>query len=69
MYRPPVPQQCRLCRLYRIVVQQWSKPILLDLTAVWCHWCHVMDETSYSLWRLYRLCRIVVQRRRGLPRR
>ncbi len=25
-----------------------SKPILLDLTAVWCHWCHVMDETTYS---------------------
>lgn len=25
-----------------------DKPILLDLTAVWCHWCHVMDMTSYS---------------------
>ena len=25
-----------------------GKPILLDLTAVWCHWCHVMDSTSYS---------------------
>jgi uncharacterized protein YyaL (SSP411 family) len=25
-----------------------NKPILLDLTAVWCHWCHVMDSTSYS---------------------
>ena len=25
-----------------------DKPILLDLTAVWCHWCHVMDLTSYS---------------------
>ena len=25
-----------------------DKPILLDLTAVWCHWCHVMDSTSYS---------------------
>ena len=25
-----------------------NKPILLDLTAVWCHWCHVMDATSYS---------------------
>ncbi|MFQ5919646.1 MAG: thioredoxin domain-containing protein [Thermoplasmata archaeon] len=25
-----------------------EKPILLDLSAVWCHWCHVMDETSYS---------------------
>ncbi len=39
--------------------QEWSeaafqeareagKPVLLDLSAVWCHWCHVMDETSYS---------------------
>src|SRR3989338_5031221 len=25
-----------------------DKPILLDLTAVWCHWCHVMDTNSYS---------------------
>ncbi len=25
-----------------------GKPVLLDLTAVWCHWCHVMDATSYS---------------------
>ena len=25
-----------------------KKPVLLDLTAVWCHWCHVMDATSYS---------------------
>ena len=25
-----------------------SKPILLSISAVWCHWCHVMDETSYS---------------------
>lgn len=25
-----------------------GKPILLSLSAVWCHWCHVMDETSYS---------------------
>ncbi len=23
-------------------------PILLGISAVWCHWCHVMDETSYS---------------------
>ncbi|MDX1534024.1 MAG: DUF255 domain-containing protein [Thermoplasmata archaeon] len=28
--------------------KQAGKPILLDLSAVWCHWCHVMDETSYS---------------------
>jgi uncharacterized protein YyaL (SSP411 family) len=25
-----------------------DKPVLLNLTAVWCHWCHVMDETTYS---------------------
>lgn len=25
-----------------------DRPVLLNLTAVWCHWCHVMDETTYS---------------------
>lgn len=25
-----------------------DKPILLAITAKWCHWCHVMDSTSYS---------------------
>ncbi len=25
-----------------------QKPILLGISAVWCHWCHVMDETTYS---------------------
>jgi uncharacterized protein YyaL (SSP411 family) len=25
-----------------------QKPVLLSISAVWCHWCHVMDETSYS---------------------
>ncbi|TAK71001.1 MAG: thioredoxin domain-containing protein [Dehalococcoidia bacterium] len=25
-----------------------AKPVLLGISAVWCHWCHVMDETSYS---------------------
>ncbi len=25
-----------------------GKPVLLALTATWCHWCHVMDRTSYS---------------------
>jgi len=25
-----------------------DKPILLDISAVWCHWCHVMDQTTYS---------------------
>lgn len=23
-------------------------PILLDISASWCHWCHVMDEKTYS---------------------
>ncbi len=25
-----------------------GKPVLLGISAVWCHWCHVMDETTYS---------------------
>lgn len=25
-----------------------TKPLLLAISAVWCHWCHVMDETTYS---------------------
>src|SRR5512140_3365250 len=25
-----------------------QRPVLLALSAVWCHWCHVMDETTYS---------------------
>ena len=25
-----------------------GRPVLLSLSAVWCHWCHVMDETTYS---------------------
>lgn len=28
--------------------QRESKPILLDIGAVWCHWCHVMDRESYE---------------------
>src|SRR5439155_1017445 len=28
--------------------QGTDKPVLLAISAVWCHWCHVMDETSYS---------------------
>ncbi|MCY0865333.1 MAG: DUF255 domain-containing protein [Sulfobacillus sp.] len=28
--------------------EQEDKPILLSISAVWCHWCHVMDETTYS---------------------
>ena len=25
-----------------------QKPVLLTLSATWCHWCHVMDQTSYA---------------------
>ncbi len=25
-----------------------ERPVLLSISAVWCHWCHVMDETSLS---------------------
>ena len=28
--------------------RQSGRPILLSISAVWCHWCHVMDETTYS---------------------
>ena len=46
-------------RAAEIAWQTWSpatferaaredKPILLGISAVWCHWCHVMDETTYS---------------------
>ncbi len=28
--------------------QAEDKPVLLSISAVWCHWCHVMDETTYS---------------------
>ena len=46
-------------RAHEIAWREWSdsafaeareqdKPILLGISAVWCHWCHVMDETSYS---------------------
>ncbi len=35
--------------------QQADKPILVDISAVWCHWCHVMDETTYSDPELIRL--------------
>ncbi len=28
--------------------QAESKPVLLDIGAVWCHWCHVMDRESYE---------------------
>ena len=25
-----------------------KKPVLLDISAVWCHWCHRMDSDSYQ---------------------
>ncbi len=25
-----------------------NKPILLSISATWCHWCHVMDHDSYD---------------------
>ena len=25
-----------------------NKPVLLAISAVWCHWCHVQDKTTYS---------------------
>jgi uncharacterized protein YyaL (SSP411 family) len=28
--------------------KELDKPILLGISAVWCHWCHVMDQTTYS---------------------
>ena len=26
-----------------------SKPILLDISAVWCHWCHRLDRDTYAV--------------------
>ncbi|MFQ5861816.1 MAG: thioredoxin domain-containing protein [Candidatus Brocadiales bacterium] len=28
--------------------QKEDKPVLLSISAVWCHWCHVFDETTLS---------------------
>jgi len=28
--------------------KELDRPILLDISAVWCHWCHVMDQITYS---------------------
>src|SRR5271167_3531554 len=25
------------------------KPVLLDISAVWCHWCHRLDHDTYSV--------------------
>ncbi|PKB71768.1 MAG: hypothetical protein BZY87_03930 [SAR202 cluster bacterium Io17-Chloro-G6] len=53
-----------------------QKPLLLTLTATWCHWCHVLDETSYSDPRVIRLInsdfipvRVDVDRRPDISRR
>jgi uncharacterized protein YyaL (SSP411 family) len=46
-------------RAHEILWREWSvaafadaarldRPVLLNLTATWCHWCHVTDETTYS---------------------
>lgn len=46
-------------RAHEIKWQEWggdafrrsreeNKPVLLAISAIWCHWCHVMDETTYS---------------------
>ncbi len=34
---------------------QSAKPVVLAISAVWCHWCHVMDETTYSTDAVIRL--------------
>src|SRR5208283_133235 len=26
-----------------------KKPVLLDISAVWCHWCHRLDKDTYSV--------------------
>jgi uncharacterized protein YyaL (SSP411 family) len=28
--------------------RRMEKPLLLSISATWCHWCHVMDEKTYS---------------------
>jgi uncharacterized protein YyaL (SSP411 family) len=29
--------------------EQENKPVLLDISAVWCHWCHRLDKDTYSV--------------------
>jgi uncharacterized protein YyaL (SSP411 family) len=29
--------------------KQENKPVLLDISAVWCHWCHRLDKDTYSV--------------------
>lgn len=35
--------------------KETSRPILLDIGAVWCHWCHVMDHGTYEDARVLKL--------------
>jgi uncharacterized protein YyaL (SSP411 family) len=35
--------------------EETAKPVVLAISAVWCHWCHVMDETTYSTDAVIRL--------------
>ena len=30
------------------LAQTLDVPILLSISAVWCHWCHVMDQTTFA---------------------
>lgn len=30
------------------MAREEDKPVMLSISAVWCHWCHVMDETNFS---------------------
>jgi uncharacterized protein YyaL (SSP411 family) len=30
------------------LAQSRDMPILLSISAVWCHWCHVMDRTTFA---------------------
>lgn len=43
----------------KVAWREWSKqafddamlqkePVLLSISAVWCHWCHVMDQNTYG---------------------
>jgi uncharacterized protein YyaL (SSP411 family) len=29
--------------------KEQDKPVLLDISAVWCHWCHRLDSDTYSV--------------------
>ncbi len=50
----PRPNKAHLIRWHAWSISSFdearreNRPVLLSLSAVWCHWCHVMDETTYS---------------------